>query len=129
MNKYAMFVAMIATATLVMFGMMYLNTCEPSHLYFSQTRAWMAVLMGAAISLIMLGFMLHMYPSRRANLGIVAGGVIAFGVGLWLVRSLSTLGVDSWMKSMIPHHSIAVLTSKRARPAGLARFALAGKVA
>jgi len=43
---YARFATMIATSTVVMFGLMYLNTYAIDHVFFSQTRAWMALLMG-----------------------------------------------------------------------------------
>lgn len=112
--QYGRFAAMIAVSTVVMFGLMYLNTFEADHVWFSQTRAWMAVVMGATMAAIMLGFMFDMYPSRRANLGIVAGSAIAFALALWLVRSQETVDDVSYMKAMIPHHSIAIMTSARA---------------
>lgn len=111
---YRRFAAMIATSTVVMFGLMYLNTYVWSHVEFSQTRTWMAVLMGAAMALIMIGFMWGMYPNRRANIGIAAGSVIALAGALWLVRSQETVSDISYMKAMIPHHSIAIMTSERA---------------
>ena len=115
MNKYARFALMIAASTLVMFGLMYLNTYQLDHATFSQTRAWMALVMGAAMALVMLAFMLHMYDSARTNLAIAVGAVVVFAGSLWLVRSQSTVDDVSWMKAMIPHHSIAILTSERAR--------------
>ncbi len=114
MNKYAKFAAMIATATVVMLGLMYLNTLQPDHVYFSETRAYMAVVMGSTMAIIMLGFMLHMYPNQRVNLSIFAGSAVVFAVALWLVRSQQTVEDVSYMKAMIPHHSIAILTSSRA---------------
>ncbi|MEO7986158.1 MAG: DUF305 domain-containing protein [Gemmatimonadales bacterium] len=114
MNRYLKFGAMIATSTVVMLGLMYLNTLQLDHVYFSETRAYMALVMGATMAIIMLGFMLDMYPSRRANLGIVAGSAVVFAVALWLVRSQDTVEDVSYMKAMIPHHSIAILTSTRA---------------
>jgi uncharacterized protein (DUF305 family) len=114
MNKYLRFGAMIATSTIVMYGLMYLNTYSLDHLYFSETRAYMALLMGATMAVIMLGFMWKMHTNRRANFGILAGSVIVFVVALWLVRSQATVQDVSWMKAMIPHHSIAILTSERA---------------
>ncbi|MEO8226483.1 MAG: DUF305 domain-containing protein [Gemmatimonadota bacterium] len=114
MNKYAKFAAMIATATVVMLGLMYLNTLQLDHVYFSETRAYMAVVMGATMASIMLGFMLHMYPNRRVNLSIFAGSAVVFAIALWLVRSQQTVEDVSYMKAMIPHHSIAILTSSRA---------------
>ena len=112
--SYVRFGAMIATSTVVMFALMYLNTYALDHVWFSQTRAWMAVVMGAAMAVIMLGFMLDMYKSKQANIAIFVGAVLAFAVALWLVRSQETVGDVSYMKAMIPHHSIAIMTSRRA---------------
>ncbi len=114
MMSYGRFAAMIATSTIVMFGLMYLNTYVIDHVEFSQTRLWMALVMGAAMALIMLGFMSGMYKNRAANLGIAAGSVAVFALSLWLVRSQETVGDVAYMKAMIPHHSIAIMTSKRA---------------
>ena len=114
MNKYLRFGAMIATSTLVMFGLMYLNTYALEHVTFSQTRAWMAVMMGATMAVVMLAFMLHMYQRKGLNLAIFALSAVLFAASLWLVRSQNTVGDVSWMKAMIPHHSIAILTSERA---------------
>ena len=114
MNKYARFGAMILTSTVVMFGLMYLNSYSADHLYFSQTRAWMALVMGAGMALVMLPFMLGMYDDARANVAIVVAGIVVFAGALWLVRSQATVDDVSYMKAMIPHHSIAILTSERA---------------
>ncbi len=115
MNAYMKFGAMIATSTVVMLGLMYLNTYQLDHVFFSETRTYMALVMGATMAVIMLGFMLHMYPNRRANIGIVVGSAAVFAAALWLVRSQQTIEDVSYMKAMIPHHSIAILTSERAR--------------
>lgn len=113
-KPYGRFAAMVAISTVFMFGLMYLNTYEADHVFFSQTRAWMAVVMGSAMAIIMLGFMTHMLKSKAANLGIVVGSLMTFGVALGLVRSQATVDQVSYMKAMIPHHSIAIMTSKRA---------------
>lgn len=55
-----------------------------------------------------------MYKNKYANAAIVVGSVALMGSGLWLVRSQATVGDIAWMKAMIPHHSIAILTSERA---------------
>lgn len=111
---YRRFFAMIITSTLVMFGLMYLNTYLPSHIFWSETRAYMAIVMGAAMAFVMLAFMLSMYKNRAANIAIFAGSVVVFGLALWLVRSQVTVEDRSYMSAMIPHHSIAVMTSNRA---------------
>ena len=114
MNGYGRFGAMIATSTVVMFGLMYLNTYQLDHVFFSETRAYMALVMGATMAVIMLGYMMGMYPNRRANAAILLGSVAVFAAALWLVRSQATVSDVAWMKAMIPHHSIAILTSERA---------------
>ena len=58
MSKYTRFIVMIATSTLVMFGLMYLNTYALDHVHFSETRTWMALYMGGAMAIVMLLFML-----------------------------------------------------------------------
>lgn len=112
--SYYRFAAMIGTSTLVMYGLMYLNTYALDHVYFSQTRAWMALYMGAAMAVIMLAFMLGMYGNKTVNTAIFLGSGLAFIAALYLVRSQDTVDDIAWMKAMIPHHSIAILTSERA---------------
>jgi uncharacterized protein (DUF305 family) len=111
---YTRFSAMIATSTVIMFVLMYLNTYALDHIAFSQTRVWMALLMGGAMAVVMMAFMFSMYPSRRISAGIIIAGLVVGAGSLWLVRSQATVGDVSYMKAMIPHHSIAILTSERA---------------
>lgn len=113
-HKYWRFAAMIATSMLVMFGLMYLNTYEWSHATWSETRFYMTFIMGAAMAVIMLGFMLGMYKNTKVNIGIFAGSALVFALALFFVRSQTTVQDRSWMSAMIPHHSIAILTSSRA---------------
>ena len=112
--SYIRFGLMILTSTVVMFGLMYINTYAWEHLFFSETRSYMALLMGAVMAVIMLAFMLGMYTNKKLNIAIFAGAIIVFGLSLWLVRSQVTVGGVSYMRAMIPHHSIAIMTSERA---------------
>lgn len=114
MSKYLKFGSMIAVSTIGMFVLMYFNTLSIDHVYWSETRAYMALVMGAAMAVVMLGFMLHMYPDRKVNIGIFAGSAVVFVLALYLVRSQATVGDVAYMRAMIPHHSIAILTSERA---------------
>jgi|TARA_R110000796_G_scaffold251135_1_gene381847 membrane-associated HD superfamily phosphohydrolase len=113
-QKYWRFGAMIATSMLVMFGLMYLNTYEWSHARWSETRFYMTFIMGAAMAVIMLSFMLGMYKNTKTNIAIFAGSAVVFVLALFLVRSQTTVQDKAWMSAMIPHHSIAILTSERA---------------
>lgn len=112
--SYWRFAAMIVTCTLVMFALMYFNTYAWMHVEYSQTRAWMALLMGATMAIVMLAFMWSMYGNRYLNIAIVSGSLILGSLSLWLVRSQETVDDLSYMRAMIPHHSIAIMTSERA---------------
>lgn len=114
MNPYVKFTLMILTSTIVMFIMMCFNTYQLDHVYFSETRAYMALYMGAVMAIIMLAFMGNMYKKTKVNLLVYGISVVMFAVGIWGVRSQATVDQVDWMQAMIPHHSIAILTSSRA---------------
>ncbi|WP_071130392.1 DUF305 domain-containing protein [Enterococcus timonensis] len=114
MNKYGKFLVMILVSTVIMFGMMYLNVFSIDHIFFSQTRAFMALMMGAVMAMIMILFMWKMYDKKKINIGILIVSLLVFGGSLYMVRSQTAVDDTKWMKAMIPHHSIAILTSSRA---------------
>ncbi|WP_145222544.1 DUF305 domain-containing protein [Planctomycetes bacterium TBK1r] len=105
---------MIATSTAVMLLLMYLNTYAIDHVYWSETRFYMALVMGSTMAMIMLSFMLGMYKDTKTNIAILVTSIVVFTGSLYLVRSQETVQDVAWMKAMIPHHSIAILTSERA---------------
>jgi len=112
---YVRFGLMIATSTVVMFVLTYTNAFAYDHVRWSEERFYMAMLMGAAMALVMLAFMRSMmYKNRTLNLVIVAAAVLLGGAALFLSRSQVLVDDQAYMKGMIPHHSIAILTSERA---------------
>lgn len=112
---YSRFFAMIGTAIIAMFVLMYTNSYQIlDHAWFSETRLFMTIIMGGSMMIVMLLFMLKMYKNRKMNIGIFIGGFLILIFGIWLVRSQVTVDDVDYMKGMIPHHSIAILTSKRA---------------
>lgn len=114
--RYLRFLAMIGTSMVVMFGLMYLHSYQLiDHAWFSETRLFMTMIMGGGMIVVMLGFMLHMYRNRRLNLALAGLAVLLLGGGIGLVRSQVTVSDTDYMEGMIPHHSIAILTSERAR--------------
>ncbi|MBZ0291870.1 MAG: DUF305 domain-containing protein [Anaerolineae bacterium] len=113
-SSYRTFAAMIATSMVVMFAFMYLNTYEFSHVRWSETRVYMTFIMGSAMAVIMLSFMRGMYSNKKLNLAIYLGSLVVFLAALFLVRSQALVGDSSYMSAMIPHHSIAILTSENA---------------
>lgn len=114
MNKYVKFGVMIATSTFLMYWLMYLNVFQLDHIFYSETRLYMALIMGSVMAIVMLLFMWPMYKNKKVNSIILAASALVFALSLWLVRSQVLIEDTGWMKAMIPHHSIAILTSERA---------------
>lgn len=113
-RMYLRFGAMILTSTTVMLVLTYTNSYTLDHVRWSEERFYMALLMGAAMGIVMLAFMWGMYHNTKVNLGIV-GAAVALGVlALVLSRSQALVDDGDYMSGMIPHHSIAILTSERA---------------
>ena len=113
-GNYRRFMAMVGTSTVVMFALMYLNTYALEHVYWSETRFWMMFVMGAVMAVVMLLFMWGMYRNRAKNWIIIGVAAVTFALSLWLVRSQESVHDSEWMSAMIPHHSIAIMTSERA---------------
>ncbi|GGX00349.1 DUF305 domain-containing protein [Salegentibacter mishustinae] len=114
-SNYGRFFLMLGLSFVAMYITMYLNTYEYDHVYFSLTRFYMTCLGIAAMAVIMLSLMLKMYKSKKKNIAIYIGSLVLFVSALGLVRAQRPIiGDVLYMKAMIPHHSIAILTSKRA---------------
>jgi uncharacterized membrane protein YsdA (DUF1294 family) len=113
-RKYLRFAAMIATSTVVMFTLTYTNSYAFDHVRWSEERVYMALLMGGAMAVVMLGFMWSMHKNVKANVAIVLAGLAVMGSALYLSRSQRFVDDREYMKGMIPHHSIAILTSEHA---------------
>lgn len=113
-NNYTKFVGMLVVSFIAMYSTMYLNTYAIDHVYFSLTRFYMSCSGIAAMAIIMFVAMRNMYKNKKKNIAIVFGSIVLFVGALGLVRDQkSTVGDILWMKAMIPHHSIAILTSER----------------
>jgi|SRR5690606_11873865 len=113
-NHYTKFILMLIGSFIAMYITMYLNTYEIDHVYFSLTRFYMTCLGISAMAVIMLLFMLNMFKNKRKNIAILLGSLGLFVGALTMVRTQKPIGDVLYMKAMIPHHSIAILTSKRA---------------
>jgi len=114
-RMYVRFGLMITTSTVVMFVLTYTNVFALDHVRWSEERFYMALLMGGAMALVMFAFMRSMmYKNRTYNVVLVAAAVLLGAAGLYLSRSQVLVDDQAYMKGMIPHHSIAILTSERA---------------
>lgn len=113
-GMYLRFGAMIATSTIVMYLLTYVNVFDIAHIRVSEERMYMALVMGSGMAIVMLGWMWGMYRDVRINVAIIIGALV-LGVAAFLGSQLQAFVDDTaYMKAMIPHHSIAILTSERA---------------
>ena len=114
-KSYAKFFGMIITSAVFMYVVMYLNTYELDHVFFSEMRLYMTILSTCVMALVMLAFMMtSMLDDKKINMAIVGVSVVVFAVSFYLMRNQTTIDDVDYMQGMIPHHSIAILTSKRA---------------
>lgn len=107
------FAAMIATSTLIMFPLMYQLVYSPDHLTFSLNRAIASLVMGCVMTVVMLGFMWPMYRGLGTKVTVVVLAALAAAGLLYVNRTQALIGDLNYMRSMIPHHSIAVNNSLR----------------
>jgi ABC-type uncharacterized transport system permease subunit len=114
-QSYKTFFIMIGTSSVLMYAAMYLNTYAFDHVFFSEMRLYMNLLMTAIMAVVMLWFMRHMYTDKKLNQMIAGGSIALFVIALFLVRSQILVDDVDYMEAMIPHHSIAILTSERAQ--------------
>ncbi|WKB81079.1 DUF305 domain-containing protein [Cellulophaga lytica] len=114
-GNYKTFFLMLGLSFIAMYITMYLNTYSIDHVWFSLTRFYMTCLGISTMAVIMWFFMRKMYNDKKKNIATLAGSFILFVSALGLVRTQAPIiGDVLWMKAMIPHHSIAILTSERA---------------
>lgn len=105
---------MLVVSFIIMYGVMFLNVDDASHIYLSNTRLYMSLLMVSPMALLMLMMMGKMYPNRKLNFAISAGSICIFIVALYLLRTQTFISDQQYMQAMIPHHSSAIMTSKHA---------------
>lgn len=108
------FAGMIATSTFIMFFLMYQLVYSTEHATFSLNRLIASLLMGCVMTVVMLGFMWSMYRGTGVKIAVMAMAAILAAGLLWTNRSQALIGDVGFMKSMIPHHSIAVNNARRA---------------
>lgn len=114
-GNYKKFVLMLLVSYIVMYVVMYLDDDQIDHIYLNMTRFYMTLIMISAMALIMLGMMRMMYQNKRLNAMIVVSSIAVFTSALVGVRTQAGIGDVQYMKGMIPHHSIAIMTSKHAK--------------
>ena len=108
------FAGMIATSTIVMFVLMYQLVYSADHIMFSLNRLIASLVMGCVMTLVMLGFMWSMYEGKRTKVAIVAVSAVLGVLLLYMNRAQTLVSDTTFMRAMIPHHSIAINNARKA---------------
>ncbi|MEB2346088.1 MAG: DUF305 domain-containing protein [Deltaproteobacteria bacterium] len=112
--SWGRFTSMIAASTFLMFFLMYQLIYSLDHASFSMNRLVASLVMGCVMTIIMLGFMWSMYSGLGTKLAVLAVALVLGVSLLWINRSQTLIGDIAFMRSMIPHHSIAINNARKA---------------
>lgn len=112
--SWARFAAMIAISTFIMFFLMYQLIYSLDHAMFSVNRLIASLVMGCVMSVVMLGFMWAMYKGLGIKIAVLVLAALLGVILLSVNRSQSLISDISFMKSMVPHHSIAINNARKA---------------
>ena len=113
-SNYTKFILMLICSAISMYITMYFDTYEFSHVFFSWTRMYMTFIGIGGMAIIMFLFMRKMYTDKVKNIAIILGSIVLMVASTFFVRQQIPIDDLKWMRAMIPHHSIAILTSNKA---------------
>ena len=98
----------------LMYVLTYAQIRQWDHFLWNTSNFYMALVMVAPMGVLMLGVMWSMFPSRKANLALVAGFLALFAVAFAFGRTQAFVGDERFLEGMIPHHSRAILVCQEA---------------
>ena len=104
----------LAVDFVVMYLVMYTMIATLAHFHLNLNNVYMTLMMVAPMAIIMLVSMQSMFPSRRVNLAICIGAAIIFLASFVAMRTQAGVGNAEFLRSMIPHHSGAILMCEQA---------------
>jgi uncharacterized protein (DUF305 family) len=111
---YLRFFGMMILSFAAMYTLMYAMVDKLEDVYANGNQAYMAALMTAPMALFELLLMGAMYRNRAANAAIIVASVLVLA-GAWLaIRQQAAIGDVQFVRSMIPHHSGAILMCREA---------------
>lgn len=113
-NQYSHLLVMTVLSYFAMFILMYVMVDRFSNIYPNVNQAYMAGLMTAPMVIIELVVMRAMYPSVKLNVAIVGVALLVLVLSFMGIRMQTAVGDTQFVKSMIPHHSGAILMCNQA---------------
>ncbi|HWQ85599.1 MAG: DUF305 domain-containing protein [Phenylobacterium sp.] len=113
-GSYRSFAIELVLDFIIMYLVMYTMIASLDHFYFNLNNVYMTLMMVSPMAILMLVFMRSMYPSKRTNLLIGGAAALVFAVSFWGMRTQAAVGDAEFLRSMIPHHSGAILMCNEA---------------
>lgn len=113
-HGYASLALQSAGGGTIMYLVMFVMIDGLSSFYNNLNMVYMTFMMVAPMVVLMIVAMKDMFPSKALNAGILAGAVLAFVGSFALIRTQTTIGDTAFLRSMIPHHSGAILMCEQA---------------
>ena len=114
MHHYARLLAMVVLSYLAMFALMYAMVDTWPDVYPNLNQAYMAALMTAPMVAIEILLMWSMYKNVAANIVILAASAVLLIGSFTMIRQQTGIKDVQFIKSMVPHHSGAVLMCREA---------------
>lgn len=99
----------------IMYLAMYTMIATLDHFHFNLNNVYMTLMMVAPMAAVMLLAMRSMFPSRRTNIMILLGAAAVFAASFVGMRTQAAIGDTEFLRSMIPHHSGAILMCEQAQ--------------
>lgn len=113
-HSYRWLAAELIADFLIMYFVMFAMIASLDHLRHNLNNVYMTLMMVAPMVVLMILAMRRMFPSRAANGALLAGAVAVFLIAFALIRTQTTIGDTAFLRSMIPHHSGAILMCREA---------------
>lgn len=108
-SHYGMLGLNLGLSAVVMYLVMFTMIDGPGEFYLNINNVYMTLMMVSPMAILMLLMMGSMYSNRTLNLGLLAGFAAVFLLSFWAMRTQAMVGDQQFLRSMIPHHSGAVL--------------------
>jgi hypothetical protein len=115
LNPYKALAATVGIHFFIMFALTYSGVFRFEHIYPNLNRFYMAVIMVAPMVILMMIFMGHMFGNKKVNIALYSLSALLFIGGYAAIRTQALVGNEQFLKSMIPHHSIAIKTCEKAK--------------
>jgi len=114
-NPYVSLALQTIISGIIMYLVMFVMIDSLGSFYNNLNMLYMTLMMVAPMVVLMILAMKHMFPSRSANAALLAVSAVAFLGSFALIRSQTTIGDTQFLRSMIPHHSGAILMCREAK--------------